>query len=65
MKMSKIKVYHCDAFSNEPNMGNPAGVVLDGDQLTEQEMQEITLKVRVNETAFPLKSDKADVRIRY
>ncbi|MBA2872311.1 PhzF family phenazine biosynthesis protein [Anoxybacillus calidus] len=65
MKMSKVKVYHYDAFSNEPNMGNPAGVVLDGDQLTEKEMQEIALKVGFNETAFPLKSDKADVRIRY
>lgn len=27
--MKTIKVYHYDAFSNIPNMGNPAGVVLD------------------------------------
>jgi PhzF family phenazine biosynthesis protein len=65
IKVKEIKIYHYDAFSNEPNMGNPAGVVLDGDQLTEQEMQEIALKVGFNETSFALKSDKADVRIRY
>lgn len=34
--MRKFKVYHYDAFSNVPNMGNPAGVVLDGEQFTEK-----------------------------
>ena len=63
--MNVIKVYHCDAFSNIPHMGNPAGVVLDSDNLTEEQMQTIALKVGFNETAFPLKSDKADLRIRF
>lgn len=63
--MQKIKVYHYDAFSSIPNKGNPAGVVLDGEGLTEQQMQEITAKVGFNETAFPLKSNQADLRIRY
>lgn len=57
--------FQLDAFSKEPNKGNPAGVVLGADQLTEEEMQEIALKVGFNETAFTLSSDKADVRIRY
>ncbi|MFD1175787.1 PhzF family phenazine biosynthesis protein [Paenibacillus puldeungensis] len=63
--MKTIKVYHFDAFSNIPNMGNPAGVVLDGENLNEEQMREVAEKVGFNETAFPLKSDKADLRIRF
>ncbi|GEN83672.1 isomerase [Sporosarcina luteola] len=63
--MKSIKVYHYDAFSKEPDQGNPAGVVLNGDELTDAEMQEIAFKVGFNETAFPVKSDVADLRIRF
>jgi predicted PhzF superfamily epimerase YddE/YHI9 len=61
----KIKAYHYDAFSNIPNRGNPAGVVLDGDILTEEQMQEVAEQIGFNETAFPLKSEIADLRIRF
>ncbi|MDW7616894.1 PhzF family phenazine biosynthesis protein [Peribacillus simplex] len=63
--MKMARVFHYDAFSNKPNKGNPAGVVLDADGLTEKEMQDIAMKVGFNETAFPIKSDIADLRIRY
>lgn len=63
--MKAVTVYHYDAFSNEPDKGNPAGVVLNGDELTDLEMQEIAYKVGYNETAFPVKSDVADLRIRF
>lgn len=63
--MKSIKVYHYDAFSKKPNKGNPAGVVLNGDDLTETEMQDVAFKVGFNETAFPISSDRADLRIRY
>lgn len=63
--MKSIKVYHYDAFSKEPNKGNPAGVVLSGDELTDAQMQEIAFKVGFNETAFPVKSEVADFRIRF
>ncbi|MFC0561383.1 PhzF family phenazine biosynthesis isomerase [Halalkalibacter alkalisediminis] len=63
--MKSITVYHYDAFSKEPNKGNPAGVVLNGAELSEAEMQEIAFKVGFNETAFPIKSDVADFRIRF
>jgi PhzF family phenazine biosynthesis protein len=63
--VKSIKVYHYDAFSKEANKGNPAGVVLNGDDLTDEVMQEIALKVGFNETAFPVKSEVADLRIRY
>ncbi|MFJ8530336.1 PhzF family phenazine biosynthesis isomerase [Bacillus sp. NPDC094106] len=63
--MKEIKVFHYDAFSNKPNMGNPAGLVLDTEGLTDDEMQLIAKKVGFNETSFVLPSDVADIRIRY
>ncbi|QGH33311.1 PhzF family phenazine biosynthesis isomerase [Gracilibacillus salitolerans] len=63
--MKSIKVYHYDAFSKKPGKGNPAGVVLNGDELSAEEMQEIAFKVGFNETAFPVKSDIADLKIRF
>lgn len=63
--MSKVKVFHYDAFSLTPNKGNPAGVVLNADHLNEDEMQRIALKVGFNETVFVLHSGKADLRLKY
>lgn len=63
--MKSVTVYHYDAFSKEPNKGNPAGVVLNGDELTDTEMQEVANKVGFNETAFLIESDAADFRIRF
>ncbi|MCR8995516.1 PhzF family phenazine biosynthesis isomerase [Brevibacillus laterosporus] len=63
--MKTIQVYHYDAFSTQPDKGNPAGVVFTGNELTEKEMQEVAQKVGFNETAFVLASDVADLRIRY
>ncbi len=60
-----MTVYHYDAFSKEPYMGNPAGVVLNGDELTGAEMQEVASKVGFNETAFLTESNAADFRIRF
>lgn len=63
--MKLVKVYHYDVFSAEPNKGNPAGVVLNGDDLTDKEMQEIAVKVGFNETSFAVTSAVADLRVRY
>ncbi|RCW76868.1 PhzF family phenazine biosynthesis protein [Saliterribacillus persicus] len=63
--MKSVLVYHYDAFSKEPNKGNPAGVVLNGSDLTVAEMQKIAFKVGFNETAFPIESEVADLRIRF
>ncbi|MCP3922165.1 MAG: PhzF family phenazine biosynthesis protein [Desulfobacterales bacterium] len=60
-----MKIYQYDAFSERPNRGNPAGVVLDADHLTETEMQNIAHIVGFNETAFIIPSKKADIQIRY
>lgn len=63
--MNNIKVFHYDAFSPYPNKGNPAGVVLDADHLSESEMQSIAHKVGFNETVFVVSSDVADLRLKY
>jgi PhzF family phenazine biosynthesis protein len=63
--MKLVKIYHYDAFSKEPNKGNPAAVVLNGDELTEEEMQKIAERVGFNETAFLIRSEAADFELRY
>lgn len=63
--MKSVKVFHYDAFSSEPNKGNPAGVVFDGDHLSDEEMQQIAFNVGFNETTFPVESEAADLRLRY
>ncbi|MEO2014135.1 MAG: PhzF family phenazine biosynthesis isomerase [Fuerstiella sp.] len=61
----QVRVHHYDAFSLTPHKGNPAGVVLEADGLSDSTMQAIALKVGFNETAFVLPSDKATRRIRF
>lgn len=60
-----ITVYHYDAFSTIPNKGNPAGVVLSEELLTEHQMQKIAYNVGFNETVFILKSEVAEVKLKY
>ncbi len=58
-------VHHYEAFSPEPGKGNPAGVVLNGQGLSDAAMQEIAKRVGFNETAFVLPSKVAELRLRY
>lgn len=59
------RVLHLEAFAARPGLGNPAGVVLDADGLSDLAMQAIARAVGFNETAFVLPSRAADVRLRY
>lgn len=55
------------AFADDPNSGNPAGVVLDAVSLGAEEMQAIAAAVGYSETAFvtgPIRRD-APIPIRY
>lgn len=63
--MPTRKVLHFDAFSSIPNKGNPAGIVLDADDLSEEAMQSIAKSVGFNETVFVLQSDVADYQLKY
>ncbi|WP_427051030.1 PhzF family phenazine biosynthesis protein [Paenibacillus sp. TC-CSREp1] len=63
--MRTIQVSHIEAFSSIPGKGNPAGVILEADHLSEATMQQIAYAVGFNETVFVLKTNLADVRLRY
>ncbi|MEW4370063.1 PhzF family phenazine biosynthesis protein [Paenibacillus kandeliae] len=65
--MKSIRVYHVDAFTTTKFGGNPAGVVLDGAHLDEQQMQQIANELNLSETVFllPAEDAAADYRVRY
>lgn len=58
-------LYRVSAFTKDGQGGNKAGVYIDADQLTDVEMQDIARKVGYSETAFVLKSDVADFKVRF
>jgi PhzF family phenazine biosynthesis protein len=61
----KIKAYTLNAFAKTPDGGNPAGVVLSADKLTEAQMKSIASVIGFSETAFVIRSDKADFKVRF
>lgn len=62
-----ITIYQVDAFTTTPLTGNPAGVVVDADGLTAEQMQRIAREMFVSETVFVLPSTRsgADLQIRW
>ncbi|WP_438449255.1 PhzF family phenazine biosynthesis isomerase [Gorillibacterium sp. sgz5001074] len=58
-------VLRYDAFTGIPGKGNPAGLVLNGDDYSEEEMLRIAAAVGYNETTFVQRSETGDVRLRY
>lgn len=63
--MKTVDVQLVKAFTKNKDEGNPAGVVLDAENLTPEEMLQIAVELGYSESAFVLPSEKADVRIRY
>lgn len=61
----KVHVHQVDAFTNERFGGNPAGVVLDADELDETTMRKIARELNLSETAFVLPSEKGAFQMRY
>lgn len=62
---NRFRIIQIDAFTTRAYGGNPCAVVLDADGLTDTAMQTIAREMNLSETAFVLRSDKADVRARY
>ncbi len=65
MPAASYPLYHVDAFTTRPFGGNPAGVVLDAQGLSDAQMQLVARELKHSETAFVLPSEKADWRIRF
>ncbi len=63
--MKEAEVLKYEAFTSSPGKGNPAGVVLQGDDFTENEMQIIAERAGYSETSFIRKSESADLELRY
>src|SRR5665213_4100754 len=62
-----VQVHQVDAFTRVKFTGNPAGVVLDADALTDAEMLAIARELNNADTAFVLKADGPDhdLRVRF
>ncbi len=62
-----IQVHQIDAFTRVKFTGNPAGVVLDADTLSDAEMLAIARELNNADTAFILKADAPDhdLRVRF
>jgi trans-2,3-dihydro-3-hydroxyanthranilate isomerase len=63
----KYEYYVVDAFTPTPFLGNPAGVVLRADELSDELLKSIAAEIHLSETAFVLRphSSDADIRIRW
>lgn len=61
----KINVLKVNAFTESFEGGNPAGVMLESPDLTDEQMKYITKELNVPETAFVFPSNKADYKIRF
>jgi PhzF family phenazine biosynthesis protein len=60
----KIQIHQVDAFTREPFTGNPTGVVLNADVLTDAEMLAVARELNNAETAFMLSPDGEDHSVR-
>jgi PhzF family phenazine biosynthesis protein len=60
-----VKVKKVNGFTDSINGGNPAGVVFNTPDLTDEQMAYITKKLAVSETAFVFPSKKADYKLRF
>lgn len=65
--MKTVAFRMVDAFAEKPFMGNPAGVVLDADGLSTEQMQTIAREVNASETSFltGLNNPHAPPRLRW
>ncbi len=63
----KIEFFFVDAFTTETFGGNPAGVIPNAENLTDEDMQKIANELNLSETAFLLPTSNADAnyKIRY
>lgn len=61
----KIKARLVKAFTKDKNQGNPAGVILDANNLSDKQMIKISSELGFSESAFIQKSKDADYKVRF
>jgi PhzF family phenazine biosynthesis protein len=62
-----VRVFQVDAFTDTQFSGNPAGVVLDAELLSDSEMLSIARELNNGDTAFVMPASEADhdIRVRF
>jgi PhzF family phenazine biosynthesis protein len=60
-----IKVFTMNSFAKTQGGGNPAAIVLDADNLSDNQMQKLAEKIGFSETAFVTKSEHANYKVRF
>lgn len=60
-----LELFHVDAFASRPFEGNPAAVCILNDWLPDAIMQAIAAELNLSETAFVVKREDGDYRIRW
>lgn len=65
--MQAVRIKQVDVFTNTSFSGNPAGVVTEAGQLSEEQMQKIAREMNLSETAFISKPAQAgaDYQVRF
>jgi PhzF family phenazine biosynthesis protein len=63
--LQKVEVQILNAFVDNEKGGNPAGIVLNADKLTNEQKLEIAAKVGLSETAFVSESKLADFKLDF
>lgn len=61
----KIKAFTLNSFAKSNEGGNPAAVVFNADNLSENDMKKIAGIIGFSETAYVMKSDLADFKVRF
>lgn len=61
----KIKAFTLNSFAKSIEGGNPAAVVFNADDLSENEMKKIAGIIGFSETAYVMKSNVADFKVRF
>ncbi|MGI9355562.1 MAG: PhzF family phenazine biosynthesis protein, partial [Rhizobiaceae bacterium] len=62
---TEITAHVVNGFVSDGEGGNPAGVVIDADGLSEDQMLEVAAKVGLSETAFVSSSDEAGFKLDF
>jgi PhzF family phenazine biosynthesis protein len=61
----EINIYQVDAFTSNVFGGNPAGVVPDASELSEEDMKKVAREMNLSETAFIVPIDKENYKVRF
>lgn len=63
--MNTVNIKQVDAFTTLAFGGNPAGVVTNANNLTDEQKQKIAREMNLSETAFVSHSDVADFKVQF